>query len=444
MIRRKPHIEEALSSLRDLRGQVDAWMRGRLWAQVFAGLVLGVVVGYLAGPDVDLIERETARKLGAWLALPGNLFLGLISMVLVPLVIGSIVDGVTGPKSMDELKHVGGRFLLFVVVTTTLAAALGIALADRFEPGASMTVSAAPASPLPVEPAEESPIANPQEESLTAIPDALVDMLPTNPLVAVADLDMLAIVVLAMIFGLAARAAEPDRVAVLLRVVEGLLEISMRVVKWAMYLTPLAVFGLMAQLVSSVGLSTLFGMTAYVLLVFAGLFGLLVLYLAVVTLVARRNPFRFLRDIRDPVLLAFSTSSSSAVMPLSIDTAVRKLGVSESTASLVIPLGATINMAGTALYQSVAIIFLAQVSGVALTLGEQVAIVVTLVASSIGAPGTPGVGIVILGNVAVGFGIPLTALPLVLGVDRILDMARTAVNLTGDLTAAVLLGSSGE
>lgn len=446
MFRRKHHIENALSSLRGLRGQVDAWMRGRLWAQVLAGLALGVVVGYLLGPDPAWVSRETAQSLGAWLALPGNLFLGLISMVLVPLVIGSIVDGVTGPKSAGELKHIGARFLIYVVVTTTLAAALGIALANRFRPGdaiAAVSTSASAGVPLPIpaESRDEAQLSNAQEEPLAAIPKALVNMLPTNPVVAFSDLDMLAIVVLALIFGLAARASRPERVSVVLRGIEGMLEISMRVVKWAMYLTPWAVFGLMAQLIANVGLSTLSGMTVYVSTVLLGLLGLLLLYVVLVALVARRSPFGFLRAVSDPVLLAFSTSSSAAVMPLSIDTAVQKLGVSESAASLVVPLGATINMAGTALYQSVAIVFLAQAAGLTLSLGQQVAIVVTLVASSIGAPGTPGVGIVILGNVAGGFGIPLTALPLVLGIDRILDMSRTAVNLTGDLTATVLFGN---
>ena len=278
------------------------------------------------------------------------------------------------------------------------------------------------------------PIETAEREDIN-IPDALVGMLPINPSVAVQERDMLAIVVLALIFGLACRAGSPDVVGAVLTLNDAVLEIAMRVIKWAMFLTPAAVFGLMAQLIANVGIGTLLGMTAYVLTVVAGLLGLLALYLTLVALLGRRNPWTFLNNISSPVLVAFSTSSSSAVMPLSIETAVTKLRVPDNVARLVIPLGATVNMAGTALYQSVAIIFMAQVSGIDLTTADQLLIVVTLVASSIGAPGTPGVGIVILGSVAADMGIPATALPLVLGVDRMLDMCRTAVNLTGDLTA---------
>ncbi len=420
-----------ISTLIELRGPLEAWIRTRLWAQVVAGLALGILAGYFLGPDLNWVERDTSESVARWLALPGNVFLGLISMVLIPLVIGSIVQGLTGSQSASELKTVGGRFLLYVLLTTTFAATLGIVLANRIEPGGMIQVDTS---------AKEAPPPPPAGD--VNVPEALVSMLPTNPLVAFAELDMLAIVLFAVIFGLACRASDQRRVDVLLSWISGMVEVSMRVVKWAMFMTPWAVFGLMAQLIANVGIGTVLGMTAYVLTVLAGLLVLLGLYLLLVAVLGKRNPLRFFSDIRDPVILAFSTSSSTAVMPLSIDTAVKKLAVPESTASLVIPLGATINMAGTALYQSVAITLLAQVAGVELSVPQQIMMVVTLVASSIGAPGTPGVGIVILGNIAGDFGIPLTALPLVLGVDRVLDMARTAVNLTGDLTACVLLGGS--
>lgn len=420
-----------ISALIDLRGQLDAWIRTRLWAQVLAGLVLGILVGYLLGPDLHWVERDTSEAVGRWLAFPGNVFLGLISMVLVPLVIGSIVQGLNGSQSASELKRVGGRFVIYVVLTTAFAATLGLALTNHFEPGNTIQMD------LPV-----TDVPPPRQADAVSVPDALMRMLPTNPLVAFAELDMLAIVIFAVIFGLAARASDRQRLTVLLSFIDGAVEVSMRVVKWAMFITPWAVFGLMAQLIANVGIATVLGMTAYVLTVLAGLLGVLTLYLALVAIVGKRNPFRFLAQIRDPVILAFSTLSSTAVMPLSIDTAVKKLAVPESTASLIIPFGATINMAGTALYQSVAIMLLAQISGVELSVTQQIGIVATLVAASIGAPGTPGVGIVILGSIAGDFGIPLTALPLVLGVDRILDMARTAVNLTGDLTACVLLSRS--
>jgi len=420
--------------LRALRDQIETWVRARLWAQVLAGLVLGILVGYVLGPDVGWVAPETSESIGSWLALPGNLFLVLISMVLIPLVVGSIIQGLSGPQSASELRSVGFRFLLYVLLTTTAAAALGIFLANEVRPGSYLVVDAPPA-------ATEIPPVQPVGEDVTAVnvPDAILGMLSTRTAMALLGRAMFALVVLAVFFGLACRLVDLRQVAIVLDLVDGLVALSIKVVKWAMFLTPYVVFGLTAQFFAREHLATVFGMAAYVATVVGGLLGLLVLYLLIAAILGRLKPVRFLANVADPLILAFSTSSSAAVMPLSIDTAVKKLDVPEGTASLVIPLGATINMAGTALYQSVAIVFMAQVAGVELSTTQQVAIVLTLVASSIGAPGIPGVGVVILGNVAVGFGIPGTALPLVLGVDRILDMCRTAVNLAGDLVACVLL-----
>jgi len=212
-------------------------------------------------------------------------------------------------------------------------------------------------------------------------------------------------------------------------------------VKWAMFLAPWAVFGLTAQLVAQVGFSTLVGLSVYVGTVALGLAGLFLVYLALVAAVGRTSPLAFLRSIGGVLLLAFSTSSSAAVMPVSIATAISRLRVPPSIANIVVPLGATVNMAGTALYQSAAVVFLAQLSGIDLGATQVATIVFTLVVSSIGAPGTPGVSIAILTSVVAGFGIPAAGIALILGVDRILDMARTTVNVTGDLAACVLLRS---
>lgn len=204
-------------------------------------------------------------------------------------------------------------------------------------------------------------------------------------------------------------------------------------------LAPWAVFGLMAQLVSRVGFNTILGMGVYVITVLVGLLILILVYFVLITFFTRIGPLEFASKIASVQLLAFSTSSSAAVMPLTINTAVTKLKIPPNIANLVIPLGATVNMAGTALYQGVAMVFLADMAGVALSLSEIILIILTLVASSIGSPGTPGVGIVILANIAGNFGIPTEGMVLIMGVDRILDMSRTTVNVTGDLTACLLL-----
>lgn len=420
--RRGSHIAPQVVALR-------GWVRTRLWAQVLVGLVLGVLIGALISPDVGLVEREAASLIGSWLALPGQLFLGLISLSLVTLVFVSILQGLVAPKEGGQLRSIGIRLAVIVLTTTTIAAVLGVVLTQIVQPGAYITGFEAP----------ETVALQTEERIDRRLPDLIAGLLPTNIAQAVMDRDMLAIVVLAVLFGIACRQANARRIEVLLKAFDGLLEIAMLIVKWAMYLTPWAVLGLMAQAMAEVGVATVAGMAAYLATVIAGLLVLLLIYLALVALVARTNPLRFLAAIAPVQLLAFSTSSSAAVMPLSIETAAKKLGVPSSTADVVIPLGATMNMAGTALYQSVAVLFLAQMTGVDLAPGQIAAVVGTLVVSSIGAPGTPGVSIAILATVVSGLGIPTAGVVLILGVDRLLDMCRTVVNVTGDLTACLLL-----
>lgn len=421
--------------LGNLKQAIESWTRLRLWLQVLIGLFLGVAAGILAGPELGLVAPRTSAAIGAWLALPGKIFLGLISIVLIPLVFGSILQGLTGTRDAGTLRTVGFSMLVFVIVTTSLAAMLGVSLANRIGPGEMFADEAAQEqivggrfAPLP----RDKPVSR-------AAPDIIAGVLPTNPQQALLEQDMLAIVFLAILLALACRQAPTDKVRAFLSVIDALVEISMVVVKWAMFLTPYAVFGLTAQMVAQQGLATVAGMGLYVGTVLLVLVVLLAGYLLLVALFGR-NPLAFSRSIFAAQLLGFSTSSSAAVMPLSIETLVSKLGVERNIAAMVVPLGATINMAGTALYQAVAVIFLAQMTGLDLSTGEQGMIVATLVVSSIGAPGTPGVSILILSNVIVGFGISPLGLPLILGVDRLLDMARTAVNVTGDLAAGVIIG----
>jgi Na+/H+-dicarboxylate symporter len=394
----------------------------------------------LLGQDVGWVPAEPAKLIGNWLALPGKLFLGLIGLVLVPLIFVSIIQGLNGSSNVGELRNIGIRLAVFVILTTTLAAAIGIFMALFIEPGSYMEISGLSGKAAPAAPAAESA----GTESIKGrVPELIAGLIPTSFLQAAMNRDMLAIVLVAILLGIACATADQEKVRPFLRVLDAVLEVAMTVVKWAMFLAPWAVFGLMAQLVSSVGFDTVLGMGAYVLAVLLGLLGLLLVYLLLAAAFGGVGPISFLTRTGSVQLLAFSTSSSAAVMPLTIETAVVKLGVPDNVAGLVVPLGATINMAGTALYQAVAVIFLAQMSGVTLSLPELALIVMTLVVSSIGAPGTPGVSIVILSNIVGGFGIPTAGLVLILGVDRILDMCRTTVNVMGDLTACTLLRSVG-
>lgn len=418
-----------LNHLIQQSSKLRIWARSRLWAQVLVAMVIGIGTGTLLGPAAGLVQPKTAGMIGDWLALPGQLFLGLIAIVLVPLVFSSIVNGLAGVSSSQAMRKLGVRLGLFIITTTFLAAWIGISLAQLFKPGIGLD--------LPVEKVAPSAGAA-QSFDLTRLPDMVAGVLPTNPAASVIQGDLLAIVILAVLTGIAATQIEKKKVAPFLALLDSLMSISMTIVKWAMLLSPLAVFGLMAQLMIQIGLDSLLGLLSYVGTVLLGLALLFVIYAVTLRLIGGLGFRSFLKVAGPNLLLAFSTSSSSAVMPSTIQTA-RQFQVPDDVAHLVIPLGATMNMAGTALYQSVAILFLAQISGVDLSVSETILLVGTLVASSIGAPGTPGVSIAILASVAAGFGIPATGLVIILGVDRLLDMSRTVVNVTGDIIAAVIM-----
>ncbi|MEQ9138652.1 MAG: dicarboxylate/amino acid:cation symporter [Thalassobaculum sp.] len=429
----QPGAENAID-VANQRFKLRVWITTRLWVQVIAGMAAGFALGLLLSEGAGLVAPETAALVGLWLALPGQIFLALIAMVLVPLIFSSIVGGLNGAGSGADLRAVGLRLAAFILLTTCAAAAVGVALAQWLQPGAALAgTAAAPArqavaSGQPAEPAA----------GLRALPDLIAGLLPTNPTASIVQGDMLAVVVLALLVGISVTQVDRARVAPFLALMDALLSISMNIVKWAMFLAPFAVFGLMAQLVTRVGLETVIGISGYVGVVLLGLALLLLAYMLVALVFAGVGPLQFLEVAGGNLLLAFSTSSSSAVMPVTIQTA-RRLGVPDSVANLVVPLGATMNMAGTALYQAVAILFLAQLAGIALSPAQIVVVSGTLVASSIGAPGTPGVSIAILVSVAGGMGIPVEGMVIILGVDRLLDMCRTVVNVAGDLVAAVLL-----
>ena len=270
------------------------------------------------------------------------------------------------------------------------------------------------------------------------VPDMISELLPENPLASMVSGEMLSIVIFTIIIGIAVLSL-PDKlfqpVRLLLTAIQ---EICMVVVRWAMLLVPIAVFGLMAQLTSSVGLNSLTGLSYYILIVLLGLFLLVIVYLLLVQTLGRYSPIQFLRKIKDAQLLAFSTTSSAAVMPLSLKTAEEDLNVEKSISNFIIPIGATINMDGTALYQTMTTLFIAQAYGLEMSILNIIVVVVTIVAASIGTPAIPGGGVVILASVLGSAGIPAEGVIIIIGVERLLGMFRTAVNVTGDLTACLV------
>ncbi len=413
--------------------QITYLIKKKLWAQVLVALFLGLIVGFVLGPQADLVEKNTAEIITNWLSIPANLFLKIIQMIIVPLIFASIIRGLTSAGSLEYLQKLGLGAALYFIATTAIALTIGIFVVTLIEPGNFIDGSLIRESfdLEDIEPVEKA------ELSISEIPQSIVSLIPSNPIASFMSGEMLSIVVFALIIGVSMISLPKESSKPILDLLEAIQKITLKVVSWAMRLAPFAAFGLMAAITSKLGLSALSGLGAYMVTVVIGLFAMLLIYAIIVKFFAKRPLLSSFSLMRDPQLLAFSTSSSATVMPLSIKTAEEKMKIKPKISQFIIPLGATINMDGTALYQIVAVFFLAQLFNIDLGFTTILLITVTALAASIGAPSAPGTGIVILSTILIAAGIPPVGVILLLGVDRILDMTRTMVNVTGDLTASL-------
>ena len=405
----------------------------RLWFQVILGMILGVCFGLLLSPSAfALVSSETAFKIAPWIALIGNVFLALIKMIVIPLVLSSIILGITSAKSVEILRKMGLIIAPYFIFSTLFAVTLGIIITNFINPGSYVSKDII----------NQISIANIQVEKEAqniSIPDLIVDLIPVSLAKAELSGNILAFVILAIFAGVALINLKEEQSKPLIDLAKSLQAFSMKIVEWAMKLAPYAVFGLICSITIKIGFDAISSMFMYVFTVLFGLFLVLCYYLSIVYLVSKMKPMEFLEKIKEVQLMAFSTSSSAAVMPLSMKTAEEKLQVPSSISKFVIPLASTVNMDGTALYQACAAIFLAQVFAIELSFFELFILAITTVGASIGTPSTPGVGIIILATILESIGVPIEGIALILGVDRILDMCRTTVNVTGDLTANLVI-----
>jgi proton glutamate symport protein len=413
----------------------DPTRKMQLHTQILIGLVLGVVLGLGA----NLLEIGWLQSALAALEPVGRAFIRLITMVVVPLVAASLLIGTASLGDLRKLGRIGGKTVVYYLATTAIAVIIGLVLSNlilpgsRIDPSTRDNLSAAFAG----EAGEKMALA---AESPSLV-ETLLEMIPRNPFEAAARMDLLPLIVFTVLFGAALTLVDKERRDAVLRVAEGINDTIMVLIDWIMLLAPYAVFALIAAVVARFGLDLLRSLLFYALTVVAGLvlhaFGT---YAFVMRFLVKLNPVDFYRRIAKAPLVAFSTSSSNATLPVTMETAEESLGVSPPVASFVLPLGATINMDGTALYQAVATMFIAQIYALPMGLEQQITIVLTATLASIGAAGVPSAGIIILILVLQSVGVGPTeaaaGIALILGVDRILDMLRTAVNVTGDLTAA--------
>jgi Na+/H+-dicarboxylate symporter len=418
--------------LNQLSVHLDHLVKGRLWLKVIIGLILGAILGLFLNPSAGFISESLSLSLANWLDLPGQIFMRLVQMIMIPLIFASIISGIVG-NSSENLKTFGLKLLLYFVFTTAVSIIIGLTVTLIMKPGEYIyKLGGFPNTSGVTSVTKEVP------NLMENIPEAISNLIPNNPLESILTGEMLGVVIFTIIIGVAITQLNNKTAKPIIRFTEAVQKICMIVVSWAMILIPYAVFGLMAALLSRTGLDIFLGLGYYMLVVIIGLLLLITFYLLMVFLVVKKNPFKFLQAIKEPQLLAFSTASSAAVMPISMKTADEKLGVSSNISDFVIPIGATINMDGTALFQCVTTIFMAQAYGIELSLINLVLITFTVVAASIGTPAIPGGGVIILASVLQSAGIPIDGLIVIVGIDRILGMVRTAVNVTGDLVACMI------
>lgn len=389
-------------------------------------IIIALLLGAITGLVLNMFTPTLFTTLDSYVFYPlGKIFTSSIQMLVVPMVLFSIILGTTGLGDPKKLGKIGLKTVAYFLITTAIAITIGMTLATIISPGTKGSF--------------DIETATYEVTEAPAVTDTLLNIIPSNPFAALAEGNMLQIIVMAVLIGTALTALG-EKTKGLVKLVEQGNDLMMYLVHLVMRLAPYGTFGLIATAVGSQGLSAMKAMSLYMIVVILALIvhGV-VTYGGTIALLAKKSPIWFVKNFTPAISVAFSTSSSSATLPISMEIAQEKLGVKESVSSFVQPLGATINMDGTAIMQGVATIFIAQVYGIDLGMTEMLTVVLTAVLASIGTAGVPGVGLIMLAMVLSSVGLPVEGIGLILGIDRLTDMARTALNITGDAACALLI-----
>lgn len=398
-----------------------------LTSRIVIGMVAGIIVGMLLKalfPDNTIVEGYLTK--GVFFVV-GQIFISSLQMLVVPLVFVSLVVGTCSLSDPSKLGRLGGKSVGLYLITTAIAITFAIGMGVLVQPGTGIEL----ATDTTYEPTQAPSLAQ-----------VIIDLFPTNPFNAFANGNMLQIIVFALLFGIAmALVGKPgERIKTIF---DDFNEVIMKLVIILMNIAPYGVFALMAKLFAETSFETIFSLGKYFLLVlFVLIVHALVTYPIILKALSGMNPRIFLRKMREVQIFGFSTASSNATMPVTLETVTKRLGVSNSVGSFTVPLGATINMDGTAIMQGVATVFIAQVYLVDLTIADYLMVVLTATLASVGTAGVPGVGMIMLAMVLGQVGLPVEGIGLIIGVDRLLDMTRTAVNVTGDAMVSVIVAKS--
>lgn len=426
-----PEKTDTFLPIKDLYTYLQNMVQGKLWLKVLIGMFAGILLGAFFATQPRWIGESTLQSVINWIAFPGNLFIRVVQMIMIPLMFSSVVQGIAGGDNTEYLKKSGPKLLLYYAMTTTTVLIFAVILANLIQPGLYMDASSLITDDMALNPQAIS--SGEKTFSFGLIPEMIVGLLPENPLQALVSGDMLSIVIFAIIVGVSLVNIPSETAVPLLKVLYSVQEITMAITRWAMKLAPIAVFGLMCQVTAKVGIETIMGLSMFMLTVIIGLLLVVLVYSMILLFFAKTNLKHFFSSAKDVLLLAFSMGSSVAVMPLTLKTAEEKMGINPAVSRFIIPVGVSINMDGTAVFQAIATIFLAQVYGLQLDIPTTLILIVTTILASIGTPSAPGAGVIVLGSVLATIGIPVTAIALIIGVDRLLGMFRTSINVMGDL-----------
>lgn len=389
-------------------------------------LTLWIIIGLVAGIVVGLLFQGNPAFANDYIKPLGTIYLNLIKMIVVPVVTLSIMQGVISLNDIKKVGTIGVRTILYFLCTTAIAVIIGLIFANVLNVGAGYTL---PAEELVYE-AAEAP----------AFMDTIVNIFPSNIIAPFANATMLQVIVVALFFGFGIIVAgEKGKKAA--EVVDSFAEVSFKIMGMIIKISPIGVFALITPVVAAQGVDILLPLLKVIIVAYVCyILHMVVVYSASVAAFAKMSPLKFFKEMSKPMIFAFSSASSVGVLPFNMEAGAR-LGVRKEVSGFVLPLGATINMDGTAIYQGICAIFIAQIFGIDLTLGQQVTVVLTAVLASIGTAGVPGSGMIMLAMVLQSVGLPVEGIAIVAGIDRILDMGRTVVNITGDSACSVCVNT---
>lgn len=407
--------------------------------QILLGMVFGVLFAFI------LIQFTWGKDVIVdWVKPFGTIFINLLKLIAVPLILASLIKGISDLKDISKLSKMGGRTIGLYILTTVLAVSIGLVIVNIIKPGSYISEQTRTELVASYTADANSKIEAANKQSEVGPLQSLIDIVPDNIIKASSDNgNMLQVIFFAVIFGIAMILLPEDKSKPVKDFFDSFNEIILKMIDLIMLFSPFGVFALLAAIVAeSPSLDLFKALGMYGLTVIIGLILVMCIYLVLVKVFAKKSPRFFINGISPAQLLAFSTSSSAATLPVTMERTVDNLGVDDEVASFVLPIGATINMDGTSLYQAVAAVFIAQSFGMDLSLATQLGIIVTATLASIGSAAVPGAGMVMLVIVLAQAGIPEAGLALIFAIDRPLDMCRTTVNVTGDAAVSMIVAKS--